>query len=76
MCDYIDRAYFKAQLKSNYPSNMTWLSSFLRLKAHDSYTQCLAFYGEVNNTKLPAGVTLKKQCHNLEHWLSKVNHGT
>ncbi|XP_058943420.1 sodium-dependent neutral amino acid transporter B(0)AT1 [Pocillopora verrucosa] len=49
--------------------------SVLGFKAHDSYTQCLAFYGEVNNTKLSAGVTLKKQCHNLEHWLSKKFQG-
>ncbi|XP_067021529.1 sodium- and chloride-dependent transporter XTRP3-like isoform X1 [Acropora muricata] len=49
--------------------------SMLGFKAHNSYDECLALYGGVNNTNLPSGVTLQEKCHNLTHWLSESFQG-
>lgn len=48
------------------------LASVLCSQAHESYANCLALYGGVNNTHLPSGMTFDEKCHNLEHWLSEV----
>lgn len=47
----------------------------LGFKAHNSYEDCLAVYGGVNNTNLPPGMTLEQKCHTMDYWLSKTFQG-
>jgi len=50
--------------------------SVLGFQAHNSYDECLAKYGGVNNTNLLAtGMTLEQKCHNLTYLLSKTFQG-